>query len=116
MEQRGAIAIRFRCHSADLGGSKKLPDERRRFRRYRLSRPGRFSRDRALRNWPLLDREQWMAGKAVKNKDEAHLGYLGDRGNRNAVALHGDEHRLGWQVVVPNIMMHHLVIPEELSG
>ncbi len=52
----------------------------------------------------------------MENKYEAHLGYLGYCGRRGAVVFYVYQHRLRRQIVVPEIVMNHLVVPDEPSA
>src|SRR5947208_12990032 len=59
----------------------------------------------------LLHRKQRLAGGPVENEHQSHLRNLGNRWDRLAILSHGNEHRLCWRVIIPNVVVHHLEVP-----
>src|ERR1700675_498492 len=116
MKQVSAITIGFRRRRADVGFAKRLSDERRRLDREWLRWPSRFAGDVALGNRALLHWKQRFSRKSIEDKYEPHLGHLRNRGNLPAIPPHGDQHGLRGHVVIPNIVVHHLVVPNELAA
>ena len=116
MKHLNAITIGFRSHRADVSFAERLSDERRRSDRERLGRPSSFAGHVALGNWALLHRKQWLSREPVKDKYKSHLGHLPNRRNLPAIPPHRDQHRLSGHIVVPNIVVHHLVVPHELAA
>src|SRR4029077_1274236 len=54
-------------------------------------------------------------GLAVKHEDMANLCSDGHGWDIAAVALHCDEHRLRSYVVIPQVVMNHLKVPNDFS-
>jgi hypothetical protein len=90
-------------------------NERRRERGKRLREPRLFSRDRAARDGPLLDREQRNAGVPIEQKDPPHLRGDRDREQALSVATDRQEQRLSCDVVVPQVVVHDLEVPDHLA-
>src|SRR5882762_4182817 len=116
MKQLSAITIGFWCSRADVSLAERLSNERRWPRRERLGRPSSFAGHAAFGNRALLHRKQRFSGEPVEDKYESHLGHLRNRRNIPAIPPHRDEHGLRGQIVVPNIVVHHLVVPDELAA
>src|SRR5215470_1853161 len=116
MEELRATAICFACHRTDISRRKKLFHERWGLERNRLRRPSSLVRHVAFPDRPLFDGKQRFSGKAIENKYEAHLGYLSYRGRQGAVVSNVNQHWLRWQIVVPEIVMNHLVVPDQPSA
>src|SRR3954453_505682 len=70
----------------------------------------------ALRNGTFDHIEHRLAGLTIEDEQHAGFGGLHDGGNRFALAIDVDEHRLSGDVVIPEIVMHELLMPHELSG
>ena len=62
----------------------------------------------------LLDVEKGLAGHAVEQEDVAGLRHLRDGVNRLAVVGDRDQVRIDRQVVVPQVMMERLEVPDAL--
>ena len=89
--------------------------ERRRLDRKRLRRPSRFARHFTLCHRPLFHREQWLAGEPIENKNKPHFGYLRHRRDFPPLAAHGNQIGRRGHIVIPDVVVHHLVIPEKLA-
>src|SRR5690606_32340080 len=76
----------------------------------------RFAGDVRAGNRTLNDLEHGLTRLAVEYEDQSGLRRLYDRGNRFAVALDVHEHRLRSQVVIPQVVMNELAMPEQLAG
>ncbi len=113
---------RRRCCSASSrcglmsSGRERQPRERRRLGREGLRRPGFLARNVALRHRPLFDRPQRLAGHAIEHVEQSELRRLRDDVARLAVVPHGEQLRRGGQVVVPDVVVHGLEVPEALAG
>ena len=70
----------------------------------------------ALRHGPLLDRPQRLAGHAIEDLEESLLAGLRDDVDLLAVVADGEELGRGREVVVPEVVVHHLEMPEPLAG
>src|ERR1700674_2096110 len=116
MKHLSAITIGFRCQRADVGFAERLSDERRGPDRERLGWPSSFAGHVALGNWALLYRKQRFSCEPVEDEYEPHLGHLRNRRNISAIPPHRDQHGLRWHIVIPNIVVHHLVVPHELAA
>ena len=92
------------------------PRKRRRSRGKRLRRRRLLAGHVALRHRPLLDRPDRLARHAIEHIQQAELRGLRDDVDRLAVVLHGQQLRTGDEIVVPQIVMQQLVMPEALAG
>ena len=90
--------------------------ERRRLERKRLRRRRPLALRRRLRHRTLFHAVHRLAGLAIEDEQDAHLRDQRDAGNRAAVAPHVDERRRRGQIVVPDVVMHELLIPLDLAG
>src|SRR5688572_16696214 len=82
----------------------------------RLRRPAMLARYLRARHWPLFDGEQWFAGFAIEQKEISDLGNLRDGVDSLAAVLDRDQVRRRRDVVVPDIVMHHLEVPDALAS
>src|SRR5262245_9917018 len=89
-----------------------LPVKREGFGRKWLGWPGFVARIRCRRNGPLLDRPKGSAGHPVENEAERLLGHLGYRLDLLAVLPYIQQDRAARQIVVPEPVMHELVVPD----
>ena len=94
----------------------RVARQRRRLQRKRLRRPGLLARHAALRHRPFFDAEDRLAGDAIEDEHQRHLRHHRDRGHRLAVALDVDQRRRRRHVVVPDVVMHQLLVPFQLAG
>src|SRR5690606_12232002 len=69
----------------------------------------------ARRHGPLLYRPQRLARHAIEDEQEAVLRRLRDDVDAPAFVRNGQELRRGREVVVPEIVMHGLEVPEPLA-
>ena len=76
----------------------------------------RARRARRRGHGPLLDRPDRLAGHAIEREDEPLLGDLRDRLDSLAVDGDVEQVRRGRQVVVPQPVVHELVVPDALAG
>ena len=100
--------------SSDL--LQRVARQRRRLERERLRRRRLLAGHRALRHRPLFHAEHRLAGHAIEDEQQPHLGDLRDRGNRLAVLDDVDQRRRRAEVVVPDVVMHELLVPLALAG
>src|SRR5256885_10829261 len=101
---------------ADLGSADRLPRERWRQGGERLSRPGDLAKDVAVGYRTFFYWKQWFSGEPVENKYETHLRDLSDRRNFAALAPHIDEHGLRRQIVIPNVVVYGLEVPNQFAA
>ena len=84
--------------------------------RKRLRRRQLFAVGAALRHLALLDRPDRLAAVAVEHEDEALLGGLDHDVAHPLAGIDARQRRLRRQVVVPDIMVHGLERPHQLTG
>ncbi len=70
----------------------------------------------ALRNRSLFDRPERLARHTIEHEEESVLGGLRNSVDRLPLVTHRDELRRGGEVVVPQIVVHDLEMPESLAG
>ncbi len=117
VEHRLALLPRLWRHRRQLGaGERGDPRQRRRLDGKWLRRPRLLAWDVALRNHALLDAEHRLAGDAVEDEDEPHLGELHDGGNGPPAARDVHQDRLRRQVVVPDVVVDQLPMPAQVAG
>jgi hypothetical protein len=82
----------------------------------RLGARGLFAGHVALWNRAFLDAEDWLASVAIQDKKLAGLG--SDANGRDGLtgALDVEKNRRRSDIVVPQIVMHGLKAPDELTG
>ena len=68
------------------------------------------------RHRPLFDGPKRFAGDAIEHPDEALLADLRDYVDGLAVVANGQELGRGGIVVIPNVVVHHLEMPEAAAG
>src|SRR5262249_34308419 len=93
-----------------------LPIERRRLRWEGLRRRCFLAGHCGLRNGSLLDRPHRSAGHAVEHVDESLLAHLGDEFDDGAVYSDVDQIWRRGRVIVPEPVVHHLKVPDPLTG
>ena len=96
--------------SSDL--LERVARQRRRLQRERLRRRRLLAGHRALRHRTLLHAEHRLAGDAIEDEQQAHLGDLRDGRNRSCRrCIDVDQRRRRAEVVVPDVVMHELLMP-----
>lgn len=93
-----------------------MPGDRRRLYREGLRRPGALSRHRALRDRPLLDWEERVSGEPIQDVHEARLRDLRHRRDLLSAAANRHQDRRVRQIVIPDVVVDDLVVPEPLPG
>ena len=111
-----AERAQLRRQRRELVGAEAVASERRRSHGKRLSRPGLLVRHVARGHGPFLDRMDRLAGATIEHEQQAVL--RNDRDGRHAATLptHVEQRRWRLQVVVPDVVMHDLEVPEILSS
>src|SRR5262249_7605790 len=71
---------------------------------------------RLLGNRALLDADQWLSIGAVEDVDPAGPPGFGDALARHAVDDGVEQHDRACRVIVPNVVMHLLEMPDILAG
>ena len=99
----------------DLVLGERLLRKRRRIGRERLRRPRLLAGNVARRDGPLLDRPDRLAGHAIEDVEESGLARLRDDVDELPVVPDGRQLRRGGVVVVPEIVVDHLEMPEALA-
>jgi len=86
------------------------------FGRERLREPRLFARNPRLRDGPFFDRKKRTTRLAVQHKDVADFPGLRDR--VDPAALVRDRHEIGrtGDVVVPDVVVHDLEMPDALAS
>src|SRR5262245_31036196 len=82
----------------------------------RLRWPRSFARHVACRCRTFLDRPNRLSRHATEHIGIAFLGELNERFDRLAIDGHLYEGRSGREVIVPDIMVRDLVMPDALAG
>ncbi len=75
-----------------------------------------LARHVALRHRALDDIEDRLAGDAIEREQQAGLVHHDERGNGGPVPDQIDDKRRRLGVVVPDVVMHELEVPEILAG
>ncbi len=90
--------------------------ERRRFEREGLCLRGSLERHLTRRHRPLLDPVDRLPRHAVEQEQQSRL--VDHRDGRNGLAslLHVDQGRRRCQVGIPDVVMHHLEVPQVFAG
>ena len=101
-----------------IRSSSLTPDdvEGRRLRGNRLRRRGPFSRHIGLRNRDVGNRPHGLAVGAVEHVRERHLPHLDDGFDRPSVDIDVDQDRMHRHVVVPDVVVNELLVPDHLAG
>ena len=112
VERRGA---QLRREVDEIVNRDALPIERRRLGWKRLRRRRLFARCRRLRHRPFFDRPHRLSVDAIEDERKCLLRDLDDSLDRPAVNGDVGEHGRGRQIVVPEIVMDELVVPDALA-
>jgi hypothetical protein len=75
-----------------------------------------FAGNVALRNRALLNAENGFARSAIEDEQIAALGTGGDRGDGEAVAVNVEQNRRRGDIVVPQVVVDGLEMPDALAG
>src|ERR1700734_621069 len=70
----------------------------------------------ALGNRPLLNAVDRLAGDAIEDEHQAILVDRSHRRNRLAIMFYIEQYRWRLQVKIPNVVMNHLEVPQQLAG
>ncbi len=106
----GFVEIRIHIRFSELQPGKRRGPGREGLRRRRL-----LTRNVALRNWPFLDRPDRLSRYTIEHIQQPEFRRLRDDVDRLAVVFHREQLRAGDQIVVPQIVMKDLVMPEALA-
>ncbi len=82
----------------------------------RLSRPRVFTRHVRLRHRTFFNGPQRLARHAVEYVEKTKLGGLGDDVHVLSIVLNREQFGCGSGVVIPQIVMHELEVPQALAG
>ena len=93
-----------------------LARERRRQRRHRLRWRGAFTRDITRRHRAFDNRPDRLPCHAIEHIDPRRLRRHGDDIAWPAVPRDGGQHRRRGQIIVPQSVMHDLIVPHATSG
>src|SRR5262249_8184634 len=115
LRQFAAVGAGLGRDVGQLVGPHLLPGVWRRFHRTRLRRPGLLTVEVALGYGRFLDIEQRLARYAIEYKREAGLGYLSYRWDKAPVAPYFDQIGLRGNIVIPEVVMHCLKMPDPLA-
>ena len=99
-----------------VSGVEALAGHRCRLHRERLGRPKLLTTYVGHGNRTLLDRPDRPPRFPVKEKQEALLRRLDHCVERPAILRHADQRRLRGQIVVPDVVVHRLEMPDALPG
>src|SRR6185312_17302865 len=95
---------------------KRLPRERRRICGKWLCRPRFLARHIGTRDGPLLNGPERLTRYAVEHPQETLFARLRHGIDHLAVVAHSDQFRGGRHVVIPDVVVDHLEMPQPLSG
>lgn len=93
-----------------------MAGERGRLGGERLGRPCVFAAQGRGGHGFFLDRPERLAGDAIENKEVAVLGALGDGVDFFAAVRDGEQDRGARQVLVEEVVVNDLIVPEAFSG
>jgi hypothetical protein len=96
-------------------GNRVLARERRRSRRNGLGRRRVLAGDRVLGYRLLHNREQRFSSYPIERVQEAGLDDLDNSWNALTIVQEIDQSRLCVYVVIPQVMMHQLLSPDQLA-
>jgi hypothetical protein len=65
---------------------------------------------------PFFHREDRFTGLAVEEEEKAHLGGLRDGRDIPTVLANGDQAGLGGKIIIPDVVVHDLVMPDQLAA
>ena len=100
----------------EVGPRELLTREGRREHGEVLRRRGAFPGKHRRRHGTLLHREHRRSRVPVEEPDVPGLGDLRHGIHGLAPARHGDEHRRGREVAIPEVVPEHLIMPDALAG
>ena len=106
----------FRCEIHQLIVGQSLDVVRCRFGWKGLRLRQFFTGNTRDRDRPFDDRPDGLAGNPVERVDERLFGCLRNNRHRLAIDLNIQQHRRSRHIVVPDVVMHHLVVPQPLTG
>ena len=106
----------LRREVGDFVGGKRRARKRRRRDRPRLRRRSRLAGHVAGRRWPFLDGVNRHAADTIQNEQQAVLGADGDRRHGLVADARVEQQRWRLQVVVPNVVVNRLKVPEVAAG
>src|SRR5579862_1999518 len=103
--------VRFKKR-AQILDRETLARERWRLQRKWLRRPCDFSGHIGARHCPFFDWPKGLPGFAIEYPDETLFSHLRNHVAHFSVVANRKQHRRGSVVIVPNIVVHHLEIPD----
>ena len=83
--------------------------------RHGLSRPRLLTRHVTSGSGTLFYREQQLARESVEKEQVPHLRALNHGRNLDTIPTERKEKWWRGQVIVPKVVMHHLIVPDDLS-
>src|SRR4029453_15370259 len=110
-----ACALRLVKIWVHVGFGEFQPRKRRRPRRKRLGRRWLLAWNVALRPRPFLDRPERLPRRAIEDVEQTELCRLRDDVDRLAVVRDGQQLRPCYKIVVPQIVVEKLKVPEPLA-
>ena len=116
LDERQRFRLELRREVDHVLRQKSLPLDRWRLGGEGLRRRIPLARHRAFLDRPLFDGPHRLAGLAIEHEDEALLGRLRDGRDLPAVDGDVDQDRRARHVVIPDRMVHELVVPDALAG
>ena len=111
-----AVRLMLRLAFVEIVARDRVLGQRLGLHRERLRRRRVLVRQFALRHRALFDVEDRLAGDAVEREHQAGLVDDDDCGNGRTVPLQIDEQRRRLRVVVPDVVMNELKVPQVLAG
>ena len=111
-----ANCARLRRDVRQVRLGQRLPNERQRLDRIRLRRRRFLPRHIRSRHRHLVNGKEGRPRIPIENEGKTHLGELHDGITRPVARPQRHENRRGGIVVVPDVVVHGLVVPFALAG
>ena len=111
-----AIRLMLRLAFVEIVAGDRILRQRLRFDREGLRRRRLLAGHVAFRHRALFDVEDRLAGDAIERKHQSGFVDDDDGGHHLSVAAQVDEKRRRLGVIVPDVMVHELEVPEILAG
>src|SRR5215471_13574027 len=107
--------LRIRGERIDVFLGERLPRERRRLGREWLRGRAPLTGNVGLGNGALFNGPERLARHTIEDVEKAEFGWLRDDIHTLAIVLHREEFGSAGEIVVPEIVMHDLEMPQPLA-
>jgi len=116
LEAFHSCPMRLRRPLREHVGGELLPRERGRNDGNRLREIGYFTFEIGCEEFPIFNREEWLATRPIKEENVPRLCRLRHSINPVAVAHDRDEARRCGEIAIPNVMSHGLEVPHAFAS